>query len=327
MALDGRRGDSSGRRSSRRSPTPKPTRAEKSDWGSVAKHGAAGATHGQRLDESEPARTFSPDEQKRYAERQARRSAKEARMAGLRGEARAAIERSARPDDAPGPAVGKPTVARRPLPTRPPVPPDIERELRRSRGPDDGRRAHKRFLRGAREFQREQFTEARKTLRPLVEESPEVSELHELYGLTLYRLGEWAEAVEHLEAFRRLAGTAEQHPPLMDAHRALGNWADVEELWGELGDASPNAELMVEGRIVRAGAEADRGALDSAIRILERGWKPPKQPREHHLRRAYALADLYDRAGRIPRGRSLFQWLDSVAPGYLDVGERARKMA
>ena len=163
-------------------------------------------------------------------------------------------------------------------------------------------------------------------MKPLVEGSPDVAELHELYGLTLYRLGRWDDAIEHLEEFRRLAGTAEQHPPLMDAHRALGHWADVEELWRELGDASPNAELMVEGRIVRAGAEADRGKLDSAIRILERGWKTPKQPREHHLRRAYALADLYERAGRLPRGRSLFQWLDSVAPGYLDAGERARSM-
>ena len=112
----------------------------------------------------------------------------------------------------------------------------------------------------------------------------------------------------------------------MDAHRALGNWADVEELWRELREASPSAELVIEGRIVRAGVEADRDDLEGAIRILEKGWKPPKHPREHHLRRAYALADLYERAGRLPRSRSLFGWIQQAQAGYLDVPERLRAL-
>ena len=71
---------------------------------------------------------------------------------------------------------------------------------------------------------------------------------------------------------------------LADAHRALGNWADVDALWAELGEASPSAELVVEGRIVVAGAKADQGDLTSAIRLLEQNWKPPKRPMGHHLR-------------------------------------------
>ena len=155
---------------------------------------------------------------------------------------------------------------------------------------------------------------------------PDLADLRELYGLTLYRLGRWQEAIDELESFRRLSGTAEQHPPLMDAHRALGHWPDVAELWQELGEASPHPAIVTEGRIVRAGAEADRGDLDGAIRILEKGWKAPGRPREHHLRRAYALADLYQRAGRLPRSRALFDWIAGASPGYLDVEQRRRDL-
>ncbi len=163
-------------------------------------------------------------------------------------------------------------------------------------------------------------------MKPLVDANPGIPEMRELYGLTLYRLGKWELAIEQLEQFRTDSGTAEQHPPLMDAHRALGHWADVDALWIELGELSPAAELMAEGRIVRSGAEADRGSLDGAIRILEKGWKVPHEPMDHHLRRGYALADLFERAGNIPRSRKLFDWVARVAPGFGDASERARAL-
>ncbi|MBT8242030.1 MAG: hypothetical protein KJN63_12470 [Acidimicrobiia bacterium] len=303
-----------------------PSRAERSGWGSVAQHGAAGATHGQRLDEAAGPHEFSADEQRRYAERQARRAKSADRIEGLRSEARAAIDRSEKAAPTATAASTAPTVARRPLPGRPAPIADVRKELLRFGGPERGARAYKLYLRAAREFENEQFDDAYRTLRPLVEEYSDVVELIELYGLTLYRLGNWEHAIDQLEDFRAKSGTAEQHPPLMDAHRALGHWADVDVLWKELGETSPNAELVTEGRIVRAGADADQGELDQAIRLLEKGWKAPKHPREHHLRRAYALADLYERAGRLPRSRSLFAWIAGVSPGYLDVDQRLRAL-
>ncbi len=62
---------------------------------------------------------------------------------------------------------------------------------------------------------------------------------------------------------------------------ATGPWARtrrVDELWDELRQASPSAELVVEGRIVMAGMMADRGDLPGAIRLLEQGWKLPSVP-------------------------------------------------
>ncbi len=173
----------------------------------------------------------------------------------------------------------------------------------------------------------ERFDDARRVLTPLAKDAPEVAEVRELMGLSCYRLGRWAGAIEHLEAFRELSGSTEQHPVLADCHRALGHWADVDALWAELGESSPSAALVVEGRIVAAGARADRDDISGAIRMLEQGWKVPKRPRPHHLRRAYALADLYERAGRTPRARELFRWVADHAPDLADVGDRVRALS
>ena len=42
----------------------------------------------------------------------------------------------------------------------------------------------------------------------------------------------------------------------MSRYRAQARWADVDELWQELREASPSGELVTEGRIVAAGAQA-----------------------------------------------------------------------
>ena len=60
---------------------------------------------------------------------------------------------------------------------------------------------------------------------------------------------------------------------------------------------SPSAELVTEGRIVFAGAQADRGRLRDAIALLDRRAGEVKRAKEHHLRLWYALADLEERRG------------------------------
>lgn len=65
---------------------------------------------------------------------------------------------------------------------------------------------------------------------------------------------------------------------------------------------------------------ADRGDLAGAIRLLAKGFRMPREPQEHHLRRAYALGDLYERAGDVPQARSMFLRVLHVDPEYLDRG-------
>jgi tetratricopeptide (TPR) repeat protein len=204
---------------------------------------------------------------------------------------------------------------------------EIRTELAQAVGSGRAPRLEQRLADGSRAFRGERYTDAARILRKLVEEAPGVASARELYGLTLYRQGKWRAAVRQLEAFRLITGSTEQHPVLADCYRALGDDQRVEELWSELRESSPSAELVFEGRIVMAGTLADRGDLQGAIRLLEQGWKLPRRPQEHHLRRGYALADLYERAGDLARARELFSRLADVAPDFADVRERVRALA
>ncbi len=213
---------------------------------------------------------------------------------------------------------------RPPLPRAPYGSADVQTQMRRALGEVRGKRVAKRFQEAARAFRAGRYLEARKLLIPIVRVCPGIADVRELFGLTLYRLGRFHDATPHLEAFRNLSGSVEQHPVLADCHRAQHRWSDVEVLWRELGAVSPSAALVTEGRIVRAGAMADRGEVARAIKTLGAGWRPPRRPRQHHLRRAYALADLYERAGRTPRARELFRWIANHDPDLADVSDRLR---
>ena len=125
--------------------------------------------------------------------------------------------------------------------------------------------------------------------------------MRELLGLAQYRVGHYQAAAKELEAFVELSRSVEQHPVLMDCYRAQRRWRKVDECWRELTAASPGAEVVTEGRIVAAGALADRGRIDEAIALLTRADKKVSKPKPYQLRLWYALADLEERAGNVPR--------------------------
>jgi tetratricopeptide (TPR) repeat protein len=200
-------------------------------------------------------------------------------------------------------------------------------ELRRLVGAKRAAVLSERVATAAGAFSRERYPDALRMLRPIAEEVPQSAVVRELYGLTLYRLGRYRLAAAELEAFRDLTGNStEQHPVLADCYRGLKRYGRIDELWDELREASPSAELVTEGRIVVAGSLADRGRLADAVRLLDKGWKPPRRPAEHHLRRAYALGDLLERAGDLPRARATFGWLAEMDPEFGDVADRVKAL-
>lgn len=198
--------------------------------------------------------------------------------------------------------------------------------LRRAVGAGKLERLEERLKDASRAFRRDRFDEARRILRPLADAAPTAESVRELLGLTYYRLGRWKLAVTELEAFRDLSGSTEQHPVLADCYRALGRHAKVVELWDELKAASPSAALVAEGRIVVAGSLADQGKLQDAIAVLELSKPPTRRPQPHHLRVTYALADLYERAGDLPRARQLFGIVAAADPDLGDVDARLRAL-
>jgi len=164
--------------------------------------------------------------------------------------------------------------------------------------------------------------DALRLLRPIVEAAPNAGAARELYGLTLYRLGRWKAARTELEAARALTGSFEQLPVLADCERALGRHVAVEKLIEELRQASPPPEIMAEGRLVLAGSLADRGRFTDAIAVLAPVEPDRARPKPWHLRAWYALADLYERAGDVPRARQLFRRLVTRDPEFFDAVDR-----
>lgn len=164
--------------------------------------------------------------------------------------------------------------------------------------------------------------DAARILRPLRDAYPEAAGVRELLGLCQYRLGNFAAAIKELEVFVGLTGSVEQHPVLMDCYRAQKRYPMVDTLWGEVAAVSPAPDIVAEGRIVLAGALADRGRVPEAIAVLDRRAERPKRVRPHHLRVWYALADLEERAGNLPRARALFEQIRREDASFADVAER-----
>ncbi len=172
-------------------------------------------------------------------------------------------------------------------------------------------------------FERERWQDAKRIIIPVSRDCPGIKLIHEIAGLSLYRLGQWRDAADHLEQARAVSGgEVLNHPVLADCYRALMRYDMVDELWRELKEASPDPEIIAEGRIVAAGALADKGDVQAAVRLMQLAKQDPAKVREHHLREWYVLADLYDRSGDLINARSIFQRIASNDSNFSDVRDR-----
>jgi tetratricopeptide (TPR) repeat protein len=205
------------------------------------------------------------------------------------------------------------------------APGDVESEVMRLAG-KRGPYLLGQLMHAADAYAHDRDREALRILRPLNDALPDSPSVHELTGLAQYRLGNYRAAAKQLERFVELTDSVEQHPVLMDCTRAQKRWRRVDELWDELATASPSPELVTEGRIVAAGALADRGRLPEAIALLSKKADAVKRPRDDHLRLWYALADLEERANNFARARALFDRIHAHDPDFADVVARRRSI-
>jgi tetratricopeptide (TPR) repeat protein len=189
-------------------------------------------------------------------------------------------------------------------------------------GGRDGERLYAQVLQAADAYNAGRERDAVKILEPLRNRLPDATTVRELLGLALYRDGRYAAAAEELETYGRLTGSIDDLAVLMDCYRADGRWREVDAGWRQLQRASPPSALAIEGRIVAAGALADQDHLDEALKLLRRRADDVSRPGEHHLRLWYALADLEERAGNLPRARTLFDRIVGHDPRFADAAAR-----
>jgi tetratricopeptide (TPR) repeat protein len=172
-----------------------------------------------------------------------------------------------------------------------------------------------------RAYSADRYHDALRMLRKLSSQAPTSGPVKELLGLTLYRLGKWPLALRELEAHHQLSGSYDQFPVIADCYRALRRYDEADATWAALRQASPSPEVIAEGRLVAAGSLADQGDLRGAVKLLEVSLRRSK-PKGFHVRQWYALADLYERAGELPRARDLFTRIAAADPDAYDVRQR-----
>jgi tetratricopeptide (TPR) repeat protein len=211
------------------------------------------------------------------------------------------------------------------------LPPEVATEIRAAA--DVATAAHRERLVEKAEsafaaYDRGRFQDARTAIKQVVDEAPSVVAVQELAGLAAYRSSRWREAVRHLRVFTDLTGSTTHLPELMDSQRALHKPNKVAELWTELRQSSPDPDVLAEGRIVAASSLAENGDLNGAISLLATAGaqKMLRNPAERHLRQWYVLADLYERAGDIPRAREYFERVRRAEPDAYDVNDRLRNL-
>jgi tetratricopeptide (TPR) repeat protein len=288
--------------------------AKTAKWGGVARRGA------RNLDEPKPgtaAAAWRDAAAKSDRERAAKRTPRPADdrdewidAGPVREEASQAVARGAAPKRS----------------RRRTVPDEVADEVARAAGPAWAGRVKDRLAEGAKAYEAERFRDARRILEPLLERAPGAVAVRELLGLTYYRMGKWRDAIRELGAVELLTGSVDHHPVIADCHRALGHLDEVERLWDELRRTGAGIDVVIEGRIVFAGALADRGRVVDAVKVLEQGPVDVRNPQEHHLRLWYALAAQYERAGDVPHARALFGRLVFVAPDFGDARERLESL-
>lgn len=291
--------------------------------GSVARKGAA-KLHEEPLpvlDETPPDADQTPEEAEEARLRAERRAARQERTKQLRSEAREAVERG-NLTEAPATKPSNRSRGRRRTPLSQSGSPSQPQNLEEAVGQRMAATLRQRLERAEEAYGQEDYRRAWRSLDGMAKEAPKVPEIRELAGLTLYRLGRWDVAARELEANRELTGRTDLHPVLADCYRAQRRWTDVELIWAELRASGASSAVLAEGRIVAAGALGDQGELTEAVRLLSADFQLPRRAKEHHLRQAYALADLCERAGEIPRARELFGWLRDQDELYVDVAER-----
>jgi tetratricopeptide (TPR) repeat protein len=233
----------------------------------------------------------------------------------MRAEAEAAVRRGATTDE--------PRKGRR---TSTDLAPEVAEDLAKAAPAARIARYQERLTTAADALDRGRYDDARRMVQPVLRDLPDMAFGHEIAGLALYRLGMWRKAAAELELARQLSGSVQHHPVLADCYRAMRRYHEVDVLWRELREASPDPAVMAEGRIVAAGALADQGDLAGALKVMQKAFDTSKKPKEYHLRQWYVVADLYDRSGDVIKARRYFSMVADADREFADVVERLRTL-
>jgi len=151
--------------------------------------------------------------------------------------------------------------------------------------------------------------------------------VREATGEAAYAAGHYAEALSELRAAKRMNGATAYLPIMADCHRALGQPEQALKLAKSPSVANFAPEAKAEMTIVEAGARRDLGQLDASLRTLELAPLNSKSRAGWVLRLRYAYADTLEAAGREQDALAWFHRTSAIDADQLtDAAERAEAL-
>lgn len=147
----------------------------------------------------------------------------------------------------------------------------------------------------------------------LIDEEPELALAHahaarrraarlpivrEATAETAYAAGDWQTALTEYRALYRMGGSQDFVPVMADCERALGRPREALKLLRAVDHTTLDPAMALEATIVEAGARADLGQADEALRVLSGAVASHRGPRGAQARLHYAIADLLEQHGR-----------------------------
>ena len=124
---------------------------------------------------------------------------------------------------------------------------------------------------------------------------------------TAYAAGDWATALSEYRALQRMGGAADYLPVMADCERALGRPREALKLAKDAASQQLDPAMQLEMVIVEAGARADLGQVDEALRLVDQALNTRRGPREAFARLFYTSADLHERRGHQAEAIRRFQ--------------------
>ena len=145
--------------------------------------------------------------------------------------------------------------------------------------------------------------------------SGRIAAVREAVGIAAYQCGDWAQALAELRAARRMGSKSPLLPLIIDCERGLGRPERALELARGPEAAQLSGDEADELRIVAAGARADLGQLEQALKVLSTPQPDPARTGTTAARLFYAYAETLL---ALHRGDEALQWFLRAAAADVD---------
>jgi tetratricopeptide (TPR) repeat protein len=158
--------------------------------------------------------------------------------------------------------------------------------------------------------------------------APRSAAVREVFGLALYGLERYREALTEMQAYRRMSGRPDENHIIADCLRAVGRPDRAVPLAEEaLASRGVPLPAKTEAVIVAASALADQGKFDQALGLLRRVRTRDDVAGPEVIRVWYVTGDILARGGRPQEAAREFRKILRHDAAAYDVAERLAQLS